>query len=224
MTTSEKPFPKSLTAVDELSRPDHSHLHPDDNCLFFGEYTARKGWSFSATNQLISNFKIGLEHRTAYRWRYKQQAIKSVAEGFGEALNPKWLEIATLVPVPPSKCRAHPLYDDRIARMLEAIPSAVKLDIRELILQVDEREAAHDAECRPRPDDHLRNYRINEALTKPKPTQIGIFDDMLVTGSSFKACQQLLAGRFPGAPICGLFIARRVPEAMDFDKFLAIFE
>jgi hypothetical protein len=58
MTTSEgTSFPSRFTRIDDLTRDDHNHLLPEDECLFFGDYTARKGWAHSATNQLILNFK-----------------------------------------------------------------------------------------------------------------------------------------------------------------------
>lgn len=58
MTTSAgTSFPSRFTRIDDLTRSDHNHLLPEDECLFFGDYTARKGWAHSATNQLILNYK-----------------------------------------------------------------------------------------------------------------------------------------------------------------------
>jgi hypothetical protein len=48
--------------------------------------------------------------------------------------------------MPPSKEKSDPLYDDRMHRMLLAIPSAQPLDIRELLIQQQTTEAAHDAD------------------------------------------------------------------------------
>jgi hypothetical protein len=222
MTTSKKSFPQRLTSVDQLSRPDHARLQESDQCGFFGEYTARKGFIFSETNDLILNFKIGVQYRGTNRWPHKQRAIKAIGEAFGVALSKDWLDSATLVPVPPSKSRNNPLYDDRVLQMLRCIPSNKQLDIRELIIQIGERDAAHEADCRPRPEDLLAIYQINEALAAPEPVSIGIFDDLLVTGCSFKACQALLQGRFPEVPIFGLFVARRAPETMDFKQLFGI--
>ena len=55
--TSGNTFPRRLTEIDDLARPDHWYLTPEDDCYFLGEYTARKGFVFSATNQLVLNFK-----------------------------------------------------------------------------------------------------------------------------------------------------------------------
>jgi predicted amidophosphoribosyltransferase len=74
---------------------------------------------------------------------------------------------------------------------------------------------AHDSEDRPRPYEIEENYYIIEERSHPAPASIGVFDDILTTGSHFKAIQSILAQRFPNAPIVGIFLARRVPETDD---------
>ena len=49
-----------LTKLDELNLTDHRHLDARDECYFIGEYTAGRGYSHSATNQLILNLKKAL--------------------------------------------------------------------------------------------------------------------------------------------------------------------
>lgn len=61
--TSASTFPQRLTKIDDLTRPDHFYLTPEDACYFLGEYTARKGYAFSPTNQLVLNFKKSLDKR-----------------------------------------------------------------------------------------------------------------------------------------------------------------
>jgi hypothetical protein len=66
--TSASTFPQRLTKIDDLTRPDHFYLTPEDACYFLGEYTARKGYAFSPTNQLVLNFassrdRVGDFHR-----------------------------------------------------------------------------------------------------------------------------------------------------------------
>jgi hypothetical protein len=80
--TSKNIFPQRLTQVDALSRPDHYYLSSDDTCYFLGEYTAQKGYAFSATNSLIINFKKSVEKRGKAEWRYKEHAIQ---QGRGDA-------------------------------------------------------------------------------------------------------------------------------------------
>jgi hypothetical protein len=63
------------------------------------------------------------------------------------------------------------------------------------------------------PDGLAAIYRINEACAVPNPTIIGLFDDVLVTGASFRAGKSILAARFPGVKIYGVFLARRALPA-----------
>ena len=61
--TSDNTFPRRFTKIDDLTRRDHSYLTGDDACCFIGEYTARKGYAYSATNQPILNFKKTMDRR-----------------------------------------------------------------------------------------------------------------------------------------------------------------
>lgn len=219
MPTSSDIFPRRLTEIDDLTRPDHSWLTPADRCLFLGEYTARKGFSFSATNQVVLNFKKSVERRGRPEWQHKERTIKEVGHAFGAAIKAEWLARVTLVPIPPSKAKTDPLYDDRMVRMLRSIPAAQPLDIRELIIQQQSMTAAHDADVRPTPDDIAAGYQIDEQLAQRTPTVIALFDDVMTTGAHYVAARRVLSARFQQATIFGFFIARRVPETTDFSAF-----
>jgi hypothetical protein len=213
-------FPSRLTKIDELTRADHTFLNSDDECLFFGEYSARKGFTHSATNQLILNFKKPLSRKGKPEWQHKLFAIKTAAVAFSSNIDRKFASL-TLVPVPPSKLKADPLYDDRIMDMLRLLqaPNGLKPDVRELVLQTLAMTAAHENPTRLPPDEWEKVYSIDETITQKEPTWIGIVDDLLVTGCRFRAMSNVLKRRFPKARITGLFIARRVPEAVDIANF-----
>ncbi len=216
--TSANTFPQRLTKIDDLTRPDHFYLAADDACYFLGEYTARKGYAFSATNQLILNFKKSLDKRGTPQWKYKERAIDLAAAAFRAALTGELLSRITLVPIPPSKARGDPLHDDRLLRMLRAIRPQSRLDIRELILQRANMDAAHHRDDRPRPEEIVANYGLDRALLQPKPQTIALVDDVLTTGAHFRAASEIIREAFPDARIVGLFIARRVPEAVEWDE------
>ena len=212
-------LPQRLTKIDDLSRPDHTYLTAADDCYFIGEYTARRGYAFSSTNNLVLNFKKSVQTRNTAQWPHKERAIGQSAAAFRAALNDEWLNVATLVPIPPSKARADPLYDDRMVRMLRAIRAQPPLDVRELIVQTVSTGAVHDQETRPRPAEIEALYRIDETLRDPPPRVFGLFDDVLTTGAHYLAAAAVLQKAFPGVRIIGLFIARRVPEAVDVEDF-----
>jgi hypothetical protein len=219
MMTSASSFPQRLTKIDDLTRPDHFYLTPDDECYFLGEYTARKGYAFSATNQLILNFKKSMDKRATPQWRYKEKAIDEAAAAFRAALSKELLDLSTLVPIPPSKSKNDVLHDDRLVRMLRGIRIKPELDVRELVFQRASTAAVHDQENRPTPEQLQANYGIDQALCHPNPQVIGLFDDVLTTGAHFRAASAALKQSFRGVRIIGFFIARRVPEAADFGEF-----
>jgi len=217
--TSAGTFPRRLTEIDDLTRPDHFYLTPEDACYFLGEYTARKGYAFSPTNQLVLNFKKSLDKRGTAQWKYKERAVSEAATAFRIALTGNLLDCVTLVPIPPSKAKTDPLYDDRLVRMLHAIRPRTPLDVRELILQRVSTVAVHDQEDRLRPEEIQANHAIDQTLLNPKPQDIALVDDVLTTGAHFRAACAVVKQVFPDVPIVGLFIARRVPEAVDFEEF-----
>ena len=108
--TSASTFPQQLTKIDDLTRPDHFYLTPEDACYFLGEYTARKGYAFSPTNQLVLNFKKSLDKRGTPQWKYKDRAIREAAAAMRGSLTGDLLDQITLVPIPPSKAKTDPLY------------------------------------------------------------------------------------------------------------------
>jgi predicted amidophosphoribosyltransferase len=195
-----------LRKIDEQSRPDHARLSADDECCFLYEYTSGKNYSFSSTNSLISNLK---KKPGATGYQHKLQAVGQCARAFA-AINPQWLDGATLIPVPPSKAKGDPGYDDRMSQVCRRIRGTPALDVRELVVQRSSLPAAHESQQRPSVDDLVRAYEINELLSNPRPRRIGVFDDVLTAGTHFVAMKRVLSARFAGVSISGFFIARRV--------------
>lgn len=195
-----------------MALPDHHYLDGDDICYYAGEYTAGEGHAYSETNQLILNLKKSVDRRGRPEWQYKERAISQAAQIFRAALNEN--ARLTLVPVPPSKMRADPAYDDRILRLLQQVGADRPYEVRELVTQVRSTPAAHLADRRPTPDELVANYQLDERLAKPDPETIFIVDDVLTTGCHYKAVKHVLQRRFPKATIYGLFVARRVPRSI----------
>lgn len=209
-----------LSKVDELILPDHYYLGSSDDCRFLREYIPHVGFSGGETNNLIGNFKKPVNRRGLPDWRYKERAIRQVARELASALNFAWLDKhATLVPIPPSKTKSHPLYDDRMTQALNLLGPMVgaNCDVRELIVQVEDMEAAHTSDERPSPVEIRANYAIDENLVSPTPKVIGLFDDLLTTGAHFRAAKGLLQDRFSEVPIIGIFVARRIIPEIEWE-------
>jgi predicted amidophosphoribosyltransferase len=199
--------------IDDQNRSDHYLLTADDECFFLFEYTSRRNYNFSQTNSLISNLKKRPSLQGTAQYRYKISAMNDCAAALGAVMNPNWLANATLVPVPPSKARADPEYDDRMAQICRAIPTRPgrTIDVRELVFQSESLPADHENEGQRLSVDDLRAvYRIDETQAALAPQKIGVVDDVLTNGTHFRAMKIILQNRFPGVPVVGFFIARRV--------------
>jgi hypothetical protein len=202
-----------LSKIDDSNRADHYHLGANDECYYLFEYTSHRDFTFGFANDLISNLKKPVDRHGRPEYHYKTSAIQECSRYLATTLNDDWLRVATLVPIPPSKDRQNPLYDDRvvaICRIIDAL-KPYPIDIRELVEQQVSIEAAHESpDNRPSVDDLRRIYQIDERIANPAPRAIGIVDDVLTAGSHFRAMKDVLARRFPNVPITGIFIARRV--------------
>jgi hypothetical protein len=208
-----------LTQIDDTSRGDHYHLTADDVCYYLYEYTSHRDYSFSTTNNLISNLKKKPSQAGQAHYWYKGQAIGTCGRALGAALNPNWLAGATLVPVPGSKAVGHPDHDDRLERICRLMRQPPP-DVRALIIQGQSTNASHEVAQGERVtvEELLGLYTVNEAAAVPAPQAIGIVDDVLTAGTHYRAMHTVLANRFPGIPIIGLFVARRVfpDDPLDF--------
>lgn len=218
-------FNQRLREIDDLTRGSHPYLLSTDVVLYWREYTPGKGYKFSDVNQFISNLKKS-PTRPSNELYWKDQDIGRAAGYFSRALSHDWLRIATLVPIPSSKHRDHPEYDDRMTRICRRIKTAVpsdRIDVRELVRVTESIEPAHvrKAAGRPRPTvaEIEAVYEINEDIAAPTPTVIGLFDDVLTNGTHFRAMSNVLTARYINVPIVGIFVARCVHppiEAADF--------
>ncbi len=170
-------MPQRLTVVGELERRDHHHLPEDAKCYFWGEYTPYEHtngekWNYSATNQLISNFKKKMDRVGQYDWRYKQAATQQIAGQFAKFW--KWenlLQIysVTLIPVPPSKARGDQNYDPRMLEVLTGIAkhANIPLDIRDCLSFSGKYAASHESNDRPTPEQLYAELSFDKVAGKP---------------------------------------------------------
>lgn len=220
MTISDESWSNKLREIGEIERPDHFYLTTDHECVYFGEYTARKGWSHSSTNQIINNIKKHQNTRLTPQWHYKLREIERVGRLIRRNLKADALGSITFVPAPPSKCRTDPDYDDRIAMIAREVGG--NIDVRCLLETSQTREPAHHSDERPKPAALVAGmrFRSEQLAAKPLGSQVIILDDVLVTGATFAACYQLIVEHQPDATVFGMFVARRVPErALALDEF-----
>src|SRR5690348_14258094 len=77
-------------------------------------------WRYGETNNIIDNFQKSPRFKGTPAWdRYKQSAIVQLANEIRAALPPARCGAFTFVPVPGSKSKTDPEYDDRLYRLLD---------------------------------------------------------------------------------------------------------
>lgn len=187
----------------------HTRLTADDQIHYLFEYVSHKGPAFSRTNALIADLKVKPRGAAPTEAQSKEQAIIQCAEALRSALDPVWLRDATVVPMPSSKALDHPDHDDRMERICIALGREV--DVRSLLRQRYSLPAAHEASKGERPsvDKLFRIMAVGETRVEPVPNHIVVVDDVLTSGTHYRAAHQRLRTHFPDLPISGLFIARR---------------
>ena len=194
-----------LQKIDETNRQDHYYLAPDDECFFLYEYTAGAGWSGGETNQLIHNLQ---KKRGDGGYNYKSGAIQNCSDAFSRTLNADWLAKAVIVPVPPSKVKSDELFDDRIFRICRGIRKPGEPVVNELIEQIKSTETFKGGN-RLKPAELRVNYKFDESLLKDLPNDIGVVDDVLTTGSHYRAIKDMILEQKPDARVVGFFVTRR---------------
>jgi hypothetical protein len=167
-------LPTRLSKIDELTRPDHTFLEPEDDCYYLGDYTARRGFAFSDMNNLINNLRKPMGRRGRPEWRHKESAILTCGRMLREALNEDWLAAATLVPIPSSKTRDDAEYDDRLPRILQEVGKGRELDIRELVVMTRNVPQSHLAQERVSIPELIESMGVDESIAEPEPKSIGI--------------------------------------------------
>lgn len=206
-----------LQVVGDIERPQHFHLDATHRCYFWGEYTPwehtdGKRWNFSPTNRLIANLKKSVDRRGQSDWVHKESAIEEIGQAFAKFW--KWSALkqagVILVPMPPSRARTDPLYDDRMLRVVNSIKhhSALDLSVEELLVCNGSAPASHTAPIRPSIGKIQSGMSIDSIPAGVRPSNVFIFDDILTTGAHFVVACQLLQKVYPEARIIGNFVAR----------------
>jgi len=164
---------------------EHCYLDTGDECYFTDEYECRH--------------RQGIKPQILSLKRGNMSAITGMAEELALALPPEWAAGYTFVPMPPSSGAASPLRS-----LIRRLPVR---DIRDLLVQVRDTPPSHDG-WRPTPEQRVRLMTLNELEVDPEPRALVIVDDVLATGSHFRAAKMLVRQRWPNMRVIGLFLAR----------------
>jgi len=203
-----------LREIDELTRNDHSLLDASCKCYFFAEYPSgnRKENEGNPIYSLINNLKKSVDKKGLPEYKYKLNDIQICSNALIELfLSTNNIGDFTLVPIPPSKSKNHPLYDPRILQILEGLkPKFDNCDIKELISSKEDMIASHKTLKRPKVMEIFNNYVLDESLISGVKDKVILFDDVLTSGAHFQAAKRKILEYFPLCEVIGFFIARRI--------------
>lgn len=173
-------------------------------------YTVGQNYSYSRTNNLISNLKSlpGDPSRS----KYKKEAIQTFADEVCRLLSTYAGHSISLVPMPPSKSAGEPDYDDRIDQVAANISNRLShTKYLPLLYRTRSVPCAHqNPQIKRSPSQIYGDLSINEsiAVNYDEGACLMILDDVLTSGAHFSAARQRLLDRFPNADVRGLFWAK----------------
>ena len=207
-----------LLKIDDAIIAQHKELDPTDKCYYLFDYFPRQGFTAGLGNDIIINLKKDVSKINKREYTHKIEAMENIANILANIFSPINIIKYTFVPIPPSKCKTDPLYDDRMCHILRLLSEImlhkhkIEIDVRELLVQNMSYESAHTSSSRPEIKYYKSIYEVNKAESIPHPKNIILFDDVITHGAHFKAAQQLLREYYQQDinMIIGIFIARTV--------------
>jgi hypothetical protein len=206
------PIPDRLVQIDILTAQEHYHLAPTDDCYFLWEWDAAS-YAQSAITDFIGNFQRDPKFRAKYwPWLFKAIAIEHAATAICRTVLPEW-RTSVFVPVPPSRIKSDPRHDSRLIDTLRLASSAIN-ETHELVLQLTNTDSRQK---KISPQTRAHNWTLCLDSLRKMPEHFVVFDDLLTGGSHFAAMKIALARKFPGVPVSGLFLARRVLPSQTAD-------
>ena len=205
------PIPQSLQRIGPAEACDHSYLDGDD-CYYLWRYETGMRNRRSITcpeNMFIISLKFSplCRVREPLRWSRKQASIEHAGRALSETVPADWRQGYTWVPIPPSRLLDEPGYDPRLVDIIRSI-TPPPADVRPLLRQTQSVPSLRKGFP---PAARARMMAVDECFSTPAPERIILFDDLIASGSHFKAAQQVLLERFPQACVFGVFLSRRVP-------------
>jgi hypothetical protein len=184
-------------------------------CLFYGRtYTIGCGYDYSETNDLIFNLKISPDqtNRLKYKKRSINKFIEEVKIFFNDSLNPIDGPLPTfyLIPIPPSKCKTNPLYDDRMEQVALGVADLEIVEYFPILETKNDSQASHLSQDHRDPSNFYENMIINNTFLERYRSGdvLVLIDDVLTSGAHLSAALRHLQETFREPDVMGIFWAR----------------
>lgn len=185
----------------------YPHLAATDQAIFAREYMPGQGYQAGQTNQLINNFKKDVSKRNTNQWYYRNQAVALFAQEFNSIINPSKPESVFVTCIPSSRTKADTLYDNRFEDMFGVLKNLSNrvVDIWPVSIQQSV-QASHLGGSR-NPATIMTNYQWH-GFGEVEPEKLFVFDDIVTTGSHFRAFSDFCRSNNFNGEIIGVFWAR----------------
>jgi len=165
---------------------EHCYLDTHDECYFIDEYECRH--------------RTGLRSSIISLKQSNPATVVAIADELTRAIPTRWAADYTFVAMPSSNGTPGAL-----CSVLEHVPL---LDRRRLLIQHVDTPSSHHG-WRPSPAQRMEILALNEPELYPSPQRcVAIVDDVLATGSHFRAAKALVRQRWPKIRVIGIFLAR----------------
>ena len=128
-----------------------------------------------------------------------KSAVAEIAKQLSAVLPRRWRRGVTFIPMPPSLGKRSAITD--IVSLLRVA------DSRDLLAQRCDTPSSH-AGWRPAPAHRSELLTVAKDRIGADPRSVVVVDDVLTTGSHFRAAKIVLRQRWPCVRVIGLFIAR----------------
>lgn len=201
-----------IVRLEEWEIKNHRKFLDDtDECFYYFTYYPYSDLFENKGKQLIKNLKITMSELIAQpsRKKYKKNSITNVSQWLIDTINQYPILTEYLwVPIPPSSTREAPEYDNRLLDILTLVKEEIEdfrfadpLSINKSV-EKSSKSNARDV------NEKFNNLILKDNLIPFDITKIIIFDDVLTTGSTFKAVKLKLATLKNIQKIIGIFIAK----------------
>lgn len=200
----------SWIKFDGITYPFPAYINQSEDCRFARDYIPGIGYKGCQTNDLVLNFKQDISKKGSGSWQYRQWALNVFADELASIFGSNSQSFVTNIPT--SKPRTSNQYDFRFEDMFQALK--MKRPNLNIIYPLDVgtvQVASHHGGSRS--VSTLSSNLVFAGLPNPHPDRIILVDDVVTSGSHFRACNDFLVSNGFQGQIIGLFWARTINSA-----------
>lgn len=197
----------SWRRIDQIIMSRYPHLNSSDVAGFAREYQPGQGYQAGQTNQLINNFKKDISKKNTPQWYWRNQAVGQFASEFNTLIGSLSVPNIYVTSIPSSKTKNDPNYDNRFEDMFSILKSNNNkvIDVWP-VTATTSTQSSHLGGTR-NPSQIMANYQWN-GFSETEPTTLFVLDDVVTSGSHFRAFSDFCRANNYNGEIIGVFWAR----------------